>query len=149
MSLLLTAHLIAALIWVGGMFFSYIALRPVLASIDTLLKLQIWSQTFQRFFPWIWLSIITLLVTGFSMIVQYGGMAEVTLPVHIMLTLGIIMMLLFMHLFFAPYKRLHRAVSQQDTALGSAALNQIRLLIAINLSIGIVVTISGVLSRFF
>jgi uncharacterized membrane protein len=58
--------------------------------------------------------------------------------VSIMLVLGVVMMLLFAHVFFAPYKRLKRAVAAQDWPTGGAALGQIRKLIAINLSLGLV-----------
>ena len=54
-----------------------------------------------------------------------------------MLVLGVVMMLLFAHVFFAPYKKLKRAVSEQNWKAGGAALAQIRMLIGINLSIGL------------
>jgi len=42
------------------------------------------------------------------------------------------------HVFFAPYKKLKRAVAAQDWKAGGAALGQIRQLIGINLTIGLV-----------
>ena len=45
------------------------------------------------------------------------------------------MMLIFAHVFFAPYRKLKRAVAQQDWKAGGAALAQIRKLIGINLSL--------------
>jgi len=149
MSVPLTLHLLAAVIWVGGMFFAYMALRPAAGFLEPPMRLTLWSMTFKRFFPWVWLSIITLVSSGIWIIKQYGGMGEVGPHVHIMLSLGIVMILMFMHVFFAPTKRLARAVESQDWETGAKALNQIRLLISINLIIGLIVTVVGSAGQFY
>ena len=147
--LAITLHLLAAVIWVGGMFFAYMALRPAASFLEPSLRLPLWSQTFKRFFPWVWVSVITLLASGLWLIKQYGGMGEVGPHVHIMLLLGIIMMLMFLHVFFAPHKKLGRAVENQDWEAGAKALNQIRLLISINLLLGLIVTVIGSAGQFY
>ena len=147
--LAITLHLLADVIWVGGMFFAYMALRPAASFLEPSLRLPLWSQTFRRFFPWVWVSVITLLASGFWLIKQYGGMGEVGPHVHIMLLLGIIMMLMFLHVFFAPHKKLGRAVESQDWETGAKALNQIRLLISINLLLGLIVTVIGSAGQFY
>lgn len=147
--LAITLHLLATVIWVGGMFFAYMALRPAASFLEPSLRLPLWSQTFRRFFPWVWVSVITLLASGFWLIKQYGGMGEVGPHVHIMLLLGIIMMLMFLHVFFAPHKKLGRAVESQDWESGAKALNQIRLLISINLLLGLIVTVIGSAGQFY
>jgi uncharacterized membrane protein len=68
---------------------------------------------------------------------------------HIMLGLGIIMMLIFMHVFFAPYKKLTRAVAEERWADGAKSLAQIRLLVGINLSIGLITTIVAVAGKYY
>ena len=47
------------------------------------------------------------------------------------------MMAIFAHVFFSPYKKLKRAVGEQYWKAGGAALGQIRTLIGINLSLGL------------
>lgn len=149
MSLAITLHLLAVVIWVGGMFFAYMALRPAAAILEPSVRLTLWSKTFKRFFPWVWISVVTLLATGLLIIKQYGGMGQVGPHIHIMLLLGIIMMLMFMHVFFAPHKKLTRAVESHDWETGAKALNQIRLLISINLSLGLITTIVGSAGQFY
>lgn len=134
----LLLHLLAVVIWVGGMFFAYVALRP--AAVQTLEpphRLPLWAATFSRFFPWVWASVITLLASGLYLIGQLGGFGAVGLYVHLMFGLGIVMMLIFAHVFFAPYQRLRKGVAAQDWKSAGAALSQIRILIGINLSIGL------------
>ena len=55
-------HTLAALVWVGGMFFAHIVLRPALGPLEPSQRLAIWRQVLPRFFIWVWASIITLLV---------------------------------------------------------------------------------------
>lgn len=128
-------HVLSVVIWVGGMFFAYMALRPVAAErLEPPQRLSLWEGVFSKFFPWVWISAALILASGLYMMAMLGKP-----PVHvaIMFVLGIIMMLLFAHVFFAPFKRLKRAVAVQDWPAGGAALGQIRKLIAINLSLGI------------
>ncbi len=143
-------HLLSSVIWVGGMFFAYIVLRPVAGSLlEAPTRLTLWSQVFQRFFPWVWASVIILLATGLWMTIKvFGGMAAVGPHIHIMLTLGLVMMLLFMHVFFSPYKKLQRAVIAKEWEAGGKALNQIRQLIAINLTIGLIVVVVASAGRY-
>jgi len=142
MALAILLHILAAVVWVGGMFFSYMALRPVAATLlEPPVRLTLWSQVFKRFFPWVWASIVILLSTGLWMIFNiFGGMADIGIYIHLMLTLGLVMILLFTYVFFGPYQKLSQAVSNSNWSLAGQALNKIRQLIAINLTLGLIVT---------
>ena len=141
MGIALLLHALAAVVWVGGMFFAYVVLRPVAAGqLEPPQRLTLWAGVFGKFFPWVFAAIAMLLVTGFWMVLGfYDGFGAVGPYVHTMLWLGIVMMLIFMHVFFAPFKRLKMAVAAEDWTTGAAKLAQIRLLIAINLALGLCV----------
>ncbi len=150
MAFALLAHLLGVVIWIGGMFFAYTSLRP--AAVNTLQpphRLPLWSATFKRFFPWVWLSIIAILFSGYSMIHLLGGFKNLPLFIHIMHGLGLLMIVIFMHVFFSPFKRLKKAVMAQVWADGGKALAQIRVLIAINLSLGIITIFVATLGKYF
>jgi uncharacterized membrane protein len=134
-------HILAAAIWVGGMFFAYMALRPAAAQVlEPPLRLQLWVQTFKRFFLWVWLSIILLLATGYWMVFSYfGGFGHVGLHIHLMHGIGIVMVMIYLHVFFAPYRRLRHAVVIEDFAEGGRRLAQIRTLVGLNLTLGLCV----------
>jgi len=151
MSLAILLHILAAVIWVGGMFFAYMVLRPIAATLlEPPVRLNLWSQIFQRFFPWVWASIVVLLVTGFWMIFSVlGGMSAIGIHIHLMLTLGLVMIILFVYVFFIPYKKLNQAVMSNNWELAAKALNKIRQLIAINLSLGLIVTSIAAAGRWF
>ena len=147
MGIAVLAHVISVVIWVGGMFFAYLVLRPVAAvQLEPPLRLRLWAGVFDRFFPWVWASVVVILATGFWIIFAvYGGMGGVGPYVHAMLGLGIVMMLIFFHVYFAPYRRLKRAVAAEDWPAGGQQLAQIRRLVGINTVIGLltVATASG------
>jgi uncharacterized membrane protein len=137
MNVSLLLHVLGVVVWVGGMFFAYLALRPVAASVlEPPLRLTLWAGVFGKFFPWVWASVALILLTGLHMLVKVGGMAAPHYAMA-MLVLGVLMMLIFAHVFFAPYKKLKRAVGEQNWKAGGAALAQIRMLIGINLSLGL------------
>lgn len=137
MNLSLLLHVLGVVVWVGGMFFAYMALRPVAASVlEPPARLTLWSGVFDRFFPWVWVSVVLILLTGLHMLMQMGGLAA---PHHAlsMLVLGVVMMLIFGHVYFSPYRSLKRAVSAQDWKAGGAALGRIRQLVGTNLALGL------------
>lgn len=143
MSVAIALHLLASTIWVGGMFFAYVALRPVTAGLlEPPVRLTLWARVFERFFPWVWAAVILLLGTGLWMtFAVFGGMGTVGMHVHLMLALGVVMMLIFLHLYFAPYRKLAKAVETEDWPTGAAQLGVIRRLIGINLVLGLLVVV--------
>jgi len=141
MSFAIALHMLAAAIWVGGMFFAYVALRPVAASLlEPPQRLPLWRDVFGKFFPWVWVSVVVLLVSGYWMaFTLFGGFATFPLYVNIMHGLGILMVLLYMHIFFAPYRRMKQAIAAGDLPTAGAKLAQIRMIIGVNLSLGLIV----------
>lgn len=140
MPALITVHILLAVIWVGGMFFAYMALRPVAASLlEPPLRLPLWSQTFARFFPWVWAAVVLLPASGYWMILgPFEGFANAGWHIHLMQLTGWGMIAIFLHVYFAPYRRLQRAVADQNWPEGAKQLGQIRRLVGINLILGIV-----------
>ncbi len=150
MFIALPLHLLAAIIWVGGMFFAYMALRPVAATLlEPPQRLPLWSQTFGRFFPWVWAAIIILPATGLWMIfMEFGGMKNSGGHIHLMLTLGTVMILLFLHVFFVPYRRLNAAIAGGNLPAAGIHLGQIRRIIGINLILGLITAVTASAGRF-
>ncbi|MGA7751017.1 MAG: CopD family protein [Gallionella sp.] len=131
-------HLLAALIWVGGMFFAYVALRP--AAVEVLeppQRLRLWDAVFRRFFHWVWGTVAILLVSGFYMIFLYGGFFSAPRHVHVMLAVGLAMMVIYGYVFFACYVPLNLLVAKQRWKEAGDMLGKIRKLIALNLTLGL------------
>lgn len=138
MALAVTLHLLAAVVWVGGMFFAHMALRIAVGDLEPPVRLSLMSRTLSLFFNWVWMGIIILLVSGIYMIGIMGGFGSMPLYVLIMFVVGIVMMLIFMHIYFGPFKRLKASVAAADTKTAAAAMGQVRMLVTVNLVLGLI-----------
>jgi uncharacterized membrane protein len=144
-ALLLFLHILSAVVWVGGMFFAHQMVRPSVGPLDAPVRLALWRRIFGRFFSWVWAAIALLLVSGLAM----QGLGINGLHVQIMEGLGVIMMLAFGHLYFAPWQRFRRAVDGADFATAAIQLNQIRRIVEFNLALGLVVVVVGATGRYW
>jgi uncharacterized membrane protein len=144
LSFALTLHILATVIWVGGMFFAHMALRP--AANDLLeppVRLPLLRRVLSGFFLWVWISVGTLLATGFWIFLGlWAGKAG--LYVHIMMGIGLLMMVIFSFIYFVPYRKMGIALDMQNIAQAGAQMARVRGLIGINLVLGLVTTVIAV-----
>lgn len=145
--LLLLAHILGVVVWVGGMFFAHMALRPALAELEPPQRLRLMHGVLGRFFAWVEWAIVLILASGLAMMSMLGGargMFAVPAYLHVMLTIGVVMMAIFGHIRFAAFKRLGAAVTAADWPAAGAALAQIRKLVGVNLALGLLVVVIAV-----
>ncbi len=135
-----TFHVLAALVWVGGMFFAWMILRPAaMAALEGPARLQLWVAVFQRFFVWIWVAVVVLPVSGIGLMqLRFSGFETAPRYVQVMMGLYIVMTALFIRIQALKLPELRKAVEAQDWANGAATLAGIRRLVGINLLVGLV-----------
>ncbi len=131
-------HVLSIVIWVGGMFFAYQVLRP--AAVGLLkedLLLPLWKKVFSRFFPWVWIIVFIVPITGqFILFARFDGFAQAPGYVHLMHGLGMIMIAIFIWIYFVPYKKLSTQVDNENWSEAKKQLAAIRKLIGLNTLIG-------------
>ena len=143
-------HILAAIVWIGGMFFAVLVLRPAAGPLEAPERLALWRRVFGRFFPWVWLSLVLLLGTGNWMIFEgFDGFAHLPLHVHLMNGIGWLMALIYLHLWFAPYKRFKAALDAGEPPVAAASLNQIRWIVTTNLALGLITAVIGASGRYW
>ena len=144
-------HVMSVVIWLGGMIFAHKFLRPAAVELfDPPERLTLWVAVFKRFFPYVWLSVILLPVTGYVMIFSiWGNFANTPLYVHVMNGLGILMIAIYLYVYFVAFKHLRLAVEDKRWPDGGKALMQIRSLVGINAVVGIIVVLVAAGGRFF
>ena len=129
-------HLSAGIIWLGGMTVLLVAVRPVaIAQLAPPERLPLMAAVLGRFFRLVWLAIAVLLASGGWMFAS----ADLSLAPrgwHAMAGLGGLMCVIFAHLWFAPFRRLQRAVAQADWPAAGQALGQIHPLVVTNFGLG-------------
>ena len=145
-----TLHLLVAVIWVGGMFFAVYVLRLAAGPMEPNDRVSLWQRAFAKFFPWVWIAVILLPITGYQLVFDlHGDFSNLPLPFHVMHGLGWIMIVIFLHLWFAPYARFKRAFAAGDIPEAAKHLNTIRLLVTANLYLGLVNVLIGTSGRFW
>src|ERR1700680_5043017 len=91
-------HILGVVVWVGGMLFAHFFLRPALADLSPQIRLPLMEAVLGRFFLWVGVAVLAILISGGLMLARYGAYAPWT--VKAMAALGIVMMLLFGHIRF-------------------------------------------------
>lgn len=148
MALYQFVHLLGVVVWVGGMFFAYVVLRP--AAVEILPppeRLRLWNSVFSRFFKWVWLAIFLLLASGFYMVHLFGGLFHAPGYVQLMLALGLAMLGVYLYVYFGQYMPFSRRAAQQDWKMAGEMLATIRKLVALNLTLGLATVAVAVLGR--
>ena len=135
-----TLHVLSALVWVGGMFFAWMVLRPAaMKALEGPARLKLWVEVFQGFFRWVWVAVVLLPISGVGMIhLQYSGFEAAPRYVQVMMGLYVVMTALFIRIQALLLPELRTAVAAQDWPTGAATLGKIRKLVGINLIVGLV-----------
>ena len=133
-------HVVAALIWVGGMFFAWMILRPAaIAALEGPARLKLWVEVFQRFFVWVWIAVVILPISGVGLLqMRFNGFETAPRYVQIMMGLYIVMVALFIRIQSLQLPELRKAVEAQAWAEGAAVMGRIRRLVGCNLIVGLV-----------
>ena len=150
MVLLLALHSASAVVWVGGMFFALLVLRPAADGLAGPERLKLWRRVFGRFFAWVWAAVTTLLVTGYWMLLSYfGGFKGAGIYIHLMNGTGLLMMALYVWLYFVLWPRFRGAVDAGDFEAAPGHLAAIRTIVLINLVLGLLTVMTGAAGPWF
>lgn len=126
------AHLAAAIVWMGGMALMIWAIRPVaIAQLEPVLRLPLLGGILARFFKMVGLCILLLLASGGLMLMGVD-MRLVPKGWHVMLGVGLLMCLVFGHLYFGPFRKMQAALSAGDLSSAGAQLGKIHPLVLLN-----------------
>ncbi|AZD84150.1 MULTISPECIES: CopD family protein [Pseudomonas] len=138
-SLAYTLHALAALVWVGGMFFAWMVLRPAaVAALEGPARLKLWAEVFPRFFAWVWVAVVLLPISGVGLIhLRFSGFETAPRYVQVMMGLYVVMTALFIRIQSLQLPALRQAVAAEDWPAGATTLGNIRKLVGINLIIGL------------
>jgi uncharacterized membrane protein len=139
-----TVHVLAIIVWIGGMVFAHFFLRPAVAQLEAPVRLRLMHDVLGRFFRAVLAAALLTLASGVWMlgrvakqVVQSGGRFEMPLAWTVMAVLGVAMVAIFLYIRFVLYKKLGHAVAASDWGAGGAALAQIRTGVMVNLALGV------------
>jgi len=137
-------HVMGVVVWVGGMFFAHMALRPAVQSLAPPERLQLLAATLSRFIAWVAVAIVAILSSGAAMMAMMGSAG---LYVHAMAAVGLAMTAIYVYIVAVPLRILRGGVSARDWPRAGQAMQRIRQLVAVNLVLGIAVIAVAYLAR--
>jgi uncharacterized membrane protein len=141
-------HLISAIIWMGGMTFMLFALRPAItAQMQPQSRALLMAEVWQRFFAMVAVAVLVLFVTGTHLYTTAfkaakaaaaatGGGGSVPLGWNLMLAIGMVMFLIFGHIYFAGFRKFRRAVAAGEWPVAAKAAGLIQKMVMANFVLG-------------
>ncbi|MEZ5730459.1 MAG: CopD family protein [Burkholderiaceae bacterium] len=130
-------HVLAACVWIGGMFFAHYCLRPAVADLQPQQRAPLMLSTLGRFFAAVIAAIGVLWITGLAMLVPVG-MSNAPVGWHLMLAIGTVMTLVFAWIRWRLYPRALNAAGVADLPAAASLLAGIRRLVVLNLALGVI-----------
>lgn len=147
-ALLKSIHLLAVVVWVGGMFFALACLRPAAAALEPSLRVALMRDALGRFLDIVIVAAALVLASGIWMMssaarVSIRAGIGFNMPVdwHVMVTLGVVMVAVFGYIRFGVFRQLRSSAAARDWAAAAAALNRIRALVLVNLTLAVIIIV--------
>ena len=140
-------HLLAVIVWVGGMAFMLFCLRPAARVLEPPARIALMHAAIRRFLAVVAVAIAVIFLCGVAMLAMASSTASraglrfnVPLDWYVMFAVFFVMLAVFVHLRAVVFRRLDAALREQRWADGAVALGTIRLEVSANLVLGVFVT---------
>ena len=137
-------HLLAVIVWIGGMFFAHVCLRPVAAAqLPPPQRLPLLAAILGRFFVVVGWALALLWGSGVIRFAQVGA----AIPASWLAMAGIaaVMTAILVLIVFRFHRPMVAAVAASDWPKAGAAMNAIRGLVLTNLLLGVLTVAIAVL----
>jgi uncharacterized membrane protein len=137
-------HLLAVVLWVGGMAFTLYCLQPAAKLLEPGSRVPLMHAVLRRFLALAAIAAAVIVVTGATMIglawsaAARAGLAfNMPLDWYAMVALFLVMLAVFVHIRAVLFRRLAAAVAAKRWPDGAAALAAMRWEVTLNLVLGI------------
>jgi len=146
--ILKTAHLLAIIVWIGGMVYTRYFLGPAAASLDPETRARLMQQTLGRFFRVVTPASAIALVSGVWMLgrvakgaIISGNPFSMPLEWAVMAGLGFLMVGIYLLIRFVLYKRLVEDVGSGNWDAAGKSLSTLRNWVGTNMLIGLIIVV--------
>ena len=149
-SLLQLIHVLASMVWLGGMFFAHFCLRPAAQQLEPPVRIGLLCGVLQRFFTAVTVAIAALLASGIWMlgrtarqVVQSGGQFSLPLDWALMVAIGLVMTGIFGYIRLVLFKQLVLAKEAGNWPEAGRWMAKIKTWVATNLGLGVAIVAFG------
>ena len=138
-----TFHLLAVVVWIGGMAFTLFCLRPAARVLEPPARVTLMHAAMRRFIAVVAIAALVVFACGAALIgiawsaAARAGLAfNMPLDWYAMIAVFFVMLVVFIHIRNVLFPRLDAAVVAARWADGAAALEAIRWEVSVNLVLG-------------
>ncbi len=144
--LMLLAHLLGMVLWVGGMAFAHLCLRPEVAKLDPPVRLPLLAGVLGRFFRLVFVALALIWTSG-TWLFAASGREPGSAPAgwYVMVIVAAVMTLVFLVIRFKWYPAMTAAIAAKHLPVAGQAMASIRQWVGINLALGILVVVAATL----
>jgi uncharacterized membrane protein len=147
-AILKSIHLLAVIVWVGGMFFMLYCLRPAAARLEPPQRVALLRDAIGRFLRFVAIAAALVLASGVAMLgkasrVSISAGIGFNMPIdwHVMVTLGVAMIAIFVYIRYAVFRQLEQAAAASDWPTAGAAMQRMRVLVTVNLVLAVIIVV--------
>lgn len=142
-------HLLAVVVWIGGMVFAHFCLRPAaLATLQPPQRLPLMAAALGRFFALVGGSLVLLWGSGVALFARLAGAGgRPPTSWNLMAAIAAVMTVVFLVIALRLYPRMRAALAAGELPKAAAALDGIRRLVVLNLALGFVTVGVATLGR--
>jgi len=145
--LLKLIHVLAVVLWVGGMAFAHFFLRPAVQPLEPPQRLALMQRVLQRFLAAAGWAVLAALASGVALLGLARASAAMPLAWSAMAVLGFLMAAIYAHVRFVLFPRLVRAVEASDWPAAGTAMAPLRAWVGTNLGLGALTIAVAILGR--
>lgn len=146
----LALHMLASVLWMGGLFFALVVLRPALDGLSEDERRRLWGRLLPRAFAVAWICVVILLVTGYGVLYfGYEGLAGAGTHVRIMEWLGLVMFLMFGWMYFRPFRQFMQALAEDDRQRQAVEMVRLKGANGLILALGLIVLALAATGNFW
>jgi uncharacterized membrane protein len=147
MLLIVALHVLAVVVWVGGMAFALFVLRPGLAALPPPQRIGVLARVFARFLPVVGVAILVIVASGGAMLMELPGLRGQGWGLHVMTGVGAVMIVVYAVLWLRLNPRLQAAATAADWPAAAAVAESMRRGVLLNLVLGVVVILAAIVGR--
>jgi len=143
-ALIFWVHMLAAVVWIGGMVFNLLVVRPSMGVVDLPQRLKLADNILRRFIPVVWISVGLLVLTGLLMTLKRVASFEILLKTGygniliLKLTVVAVMISIVASIRYSLLPRFESLIDSQSNDLNKV-LGQMVTLVKVNLVLGVLI----------
>jgi uncharacterized membrane protein len=144
----LPLHILAIVVWLGGLFCMSVMVSPAGRDLDATAIAFHWQRVLARFFTWAWIALLLIVATGIALVqVRFGGFSNMPALHRANTAIGVPAIALFAYVFLVPWRRYCRSIAKSEWSAAERLLGHVRIVLAIILVLGVVASVISIVDR--